>query len=301
VAAEIKVVIHGPVTLTLNDHSSGAPDYLLRNTSKLLEGPDPEQTTTPRQGEHGVRTSLSQYGARTLVFEGEILGDDQGDRKTLEDLLKQGLSLRALQSYAGPDGFVLVEITDEDGSLKQCYAKIASRVTIDVTDDDPARRGFSFVMLAKDSFLYSQTLRSASGEETFAGTSFTVVQGASPTFPFQLSQSTRISATCDNQGTGDAAPVVTISGPTTSPKVTNVTTGKFIELTGLTLEADESVTIDVGQRTIRDQDDNDLSAYWGSGSTWWVLQAGENEITLLDASPDEIEATCLIQWRDTYI
>ncbi|HYH63212.1 MAG TPA: hypothetical protein VD866_00795 [Urbifossiella sp.] len=299
-ATEIKVTIHGPVTLTLNDHSSGAPDYLLVNTPKLLEPPDPDQTTVQRQGEHGVRTSLSLYGPRTLAFEGEIIGDTQAARKVLEDQLKAGLALRALQSFAGEDGYVLVEIEDEDGSLKQCYAKIASKVSIDVIEDDPSRRGFSFVMMTADSFLYGQTLRSASGEETYGGTSFVVAQGVSPTFPFQLYQSTRVSATCTNAGTADAPPVVTITGPTLSPKATNETTGQFIELTGLELEAGETVTIDVGQRTILADDGADLSGHWGSGSTWWVLQSGANEIALLDATGDAIEATCLIQWRDTY-
>lgn len=299
-ATEIKVTINGPVTLTLNDHSSGAPDYLLTNTPKLLEPPEPDQTSVQRQGEHGVRTGLSRYGPRTLAFEGEILGDSQADRKAKEDDLKRCLSLRALQSFAGEDGYALVGIEDEDGSLKQCYAKIASKLSIDVIEDDPARRGFSFVMLTSDSFLYSQTLRSAAGEETYQGTNFMVAQGVSPKVPFQLYQTTEVSATCENAGTADAPPVVTVTGPTTSPKVTNVTTGQFIVLTGLALADGETVAIDAGRRTILKNDSTDLSAYWGSGSAWWVLAVGENEITLLDATGDALTATCLIQWRDTY-
>lgn len=301
-AAEIKVTIHGPVTVVLNDHSSGPPAYLLRNTPKLVETPEPDQETVRRQGEHGVSTSLSGYGPRTLVFEGEIIADDQDDRKEKEETLKQALSLRALQSYAGPDGLVLVEIEDEDGALKQCYAKIVSKITFDVLDNaDPSRRGFGFVMMAPDSFLYSQTLESESGGETYEGTNFQVVQGVSPTVPFQLYENTPPTVTCDVEGTEDTPPVITITGPTDSPKITNVTTGKFFWLDGLVLEDGQTVTIDMARRRAVDQDGTDVTAYRGSGSTWWVLQVGENEITLLDDTPSEIEATAQVQWRSAYL
>src|SRR4051812_14020629 len=129
-AAEVKVTINGPTPVTFNSYAiDDTPAYLLRNTAELLSPPEPRQTRSERQGEHGVHASLAFYGERVLAFSGEIIGESQADRKAKENDLRACLVLSALQSYAGDDGFRLVEITDEDGVLKQCYAVIASRLT----------------------------------------------------------------------------------------------------------------------------------------------------------------------------
>jgi hypothetical protein len=301
-ANEVSVTINGPVVVTLNDVDAADPGYFLRNTPELLAPPEPEQTRTKRQAGHGIRASLPYYGERTFPFAGEILGSSQADRKTKEDALRRCLGLSAVQSFSGDDGFRLVEITDEDGVTKQTYACIASKLNFAVLDDaDPCRRGFDFVMLAKDSFLYSQTLQSETGDETYEGTNFTVVQGVSPTVPFSLYAVTGESVTCDNGGTADASPIITITGASTSPKVTNATTGLYIELDGLELDAAETVVIDVANHTVELADGTDVSGYWASGSTWWVLTPGENDITLLDATPSGLEATLEVEWRNTYV
>lgn len=299
---EVKVTLNGRVTIVFNDYTSGTPEYVIRNTPELLAPPEPRQTKADRQADHGVHDSLSFYNERVLPFSGEIIGTSQSNRKTLEDNLKKCLALKVIQSLDDDDGYILVQITDEDSTLKQCYAKIISKVNFHVLDDiDPSRRSFDFVMMAKDPWLYSQTLQTATGEETYQGTNFQVVESASPTVPFTLYQNTVITATCSNGGTADAPPSITITGPTTGPIITNSTTGEYIDLNGLVLLTGESVTIDVSQRTILKNDGTDLSAYFAAGSTWLVLIPGTNEFTLLDDSPSLIEASCSIQWRNTYV
>jgi hypothetical protein len=248
--------------------------------------------------------SPSLYGARTLPFSGEIVAPDQTTRIAMENTMIQELRLAALQGFGdGTDGQLLVEFELENGTEVQCYARLIQAPQFSYREAYGGRhrvRTFSFALLAKDPNLYSQTLQSESGGETYEGTNFTIVQGSTFKLPFQLYEMTAPSATCDNDGNHDAPPVITITGPTEDPRITNVTTDKFIELTGLTLTAGQSVVIDVGNRTIERNDGTDLSGYWGSGSSWWVLVPGENEITLLDGTPSEIEATATVQWRDTY-
>ncbi len=300
-ANEVKVKINGPVAITLNDYSSGNPVYVLTNTAKLLSAPKTRYTKTDRQGEHGGSVSLPWDEMRELPFEVRIVRDSQSARTAAEDDLRACLARASLQSYSGNDGFILLEITLESGVLTQCYAMLIEGPDFDIVDNaDPGLRDVGFVMLMKDPRLYSQTLQSASGVETYQGTNFSVVQGASPTVPFQLYQNTVVSVTCTNNGTRDTPPAITVTGPTTSPRVTNVTTGKYIELTGLTLLAGESVVIDVSKRTITKNDGTDLSAYWGSGSSWLVLNRGANQLTLLDGTPSLIQATLQVQWRDAY-
>ena len=291
-------------TLVLNSFDLYGKCFTCESVPEMLSSPPVRSSQTPRQGGHGVYDSLSQYGARTLPFEGVLLARTPEERLEMEWALKRYLTLSALQDYATSDGYVLVKIELEDGTLMQCYAKIASAVQFFYREESPGRhmmRGFRFSMVAKDPNLYSQTLKTESGGETYAGTNFQVIQGVSPTVPSQLYSLTPLTATCENLGTSDAPPVITITGPTTSPKVTNVTTGKFIELTGLTLGNGESVTIDVSRGSIELEDGTDVSAYWGSGSDWWVLIPGENEITLLDGNPSLIGATAEISWRDVWL
>lgn len=290
--------------IVFNDFTDRTRFYKVDNPRELLSTLNTERTESARQGEHGTIDSLSRYGSRTLPFSGEIVAPTLADRVAMERALQRALALSAVQDFATNDGYILVKFRLEDGQLTQCYAKILQPPSFSFREEIAARHlisRFSFAMIAKDPRLYSQTLKSASGSETYDGTNFSVVEGESPTVPFTLYENTIMTATCENEGTFDAPPVITISGPTLSPRITNVTTGKYIELTDLELEDGESVEINVGKRTIEKNDGTDLSAYFGAGSTWFVLVFGENVLTLLDGSPSLIEATALIQWRDTFI
>ena len=307
--AELLVTINGNVAITFNDFSSGAPAYLLHNTPEILSTLTTRQTKNPKQGAHGIVDSLTFYDDRPLTFDGEIIGASQADRKAKEEALKQCLALATFQSFAGNDGYMLVQFTDEDGALKQCYAKVVTPPKFGVIDTtDPSRRTFGFVMMAKDPNIYSQTLQTQTGTETFQGTNFMVVQSSAPSVPFQLYQYTAPSLTCVNGGTKDAPPVITINGPTQSPVVKNTTSGVFMDLSGaggLTLLAGEKVVIDVSGYSITKYDvsnnQTNASGYLTAASNWILLLAGSNALTLLDASPTTIAATISVKWRSTYV
>ena len=291
-------------SITFNDFSNPTKFYKVDNLPELLTTLSTESSQNALQGDHGVSDSLSYYGPRTLPFSGEIIAPTQAERIAMERALHQELRLHAIQDYASNDGYILVLFELEDGTELQCYAKIMQPPAMYYREDKirpHLMRRFSFSMIAKDPRLYSQTLSEETGEETYEGTNFSVIQGSSPTVPFQLYQNTVVTATCDNGGNFDAPPAIVITGPTDGPVITNVTTGKFIDLDGLVLEDGESVTIDVAKKTILKNDDTDLSAYFASGSTWLVLVPGENDFELLDDSPSELEAGCTIYWRDAYI
>ncbi len=295
-------------SLTLNDPTtlSSGVGYFLEETSHLLNTLQTRLTTTEKQSAHGVNDSLSFYKERPLPFKGTIIGTSQADRKVKEDALKRVLGLPAQQNYATNDGYILVLITDEDGSLKQCYAKILDPPTFDILDDaDPTMRAFSFQMMAKDKNLYSQTLQSASGTETVIGTSFAVIQGNSPRVPFSLYQSTYPSVIVSANGTTGSLPIITITGPTQSPKVMNLTTGRTMSFPGLVLLAGETLTIDTtGPSIIKTSSgvQTDVSGYLDTANSQWVIiEGGSNQIALIDASPDIIIATIQVQWRDAYL
>src|SRR5207249_3798324 len=128
---------------------------------------------------------------------------------------------------------------------------------------------------------YSQTLQTQSALETVIGTNFMVVQSVAPTVPFQLYKFTFPSITCVNNGTVDAPPVLTINGPTASPKISNVLSGVTMDLSasgGLTLLAGERVVIDVNAASITKYDVSNVatnaSGYLTAASGWIFIKPG---------------------------
>ncbi len=302
-AAEITVSIG---SIAFNDYTPGSavPDssYLLRKTPDIINNIRTRVGTTPKQSEHGVFDSLSFYSERTMPFEGIIVAPSQLQRVAMETALKQQLSLSSFQDYAGDDGYKLVTLTLEDATEVQIYAKIIDPPRFDVVDSaDPKMREFSFVMMARDPIFYGTELKEASGTEGTAGTNFTVRTNDSPTIPFKIFLQTSLAFTCDNAGTMQSPPIITISGPTDSPQVTNRTTGVFMLLDGLTLVDGESVTIDVLGKTILKDNGDDLSGYLSATSDWIYLDPGDNEMSATDATASELELTITMQWRDAYI
>jgi hypothetical protein len=303
---EVQVTI-GSILFSDSASLSAGVGYFLADTPTLLKSPDPRSTQSDRQGLHGINDSLSFYKERILAFKGTIVGSSQADRKTKQTALEKALALPALPNFATNDGYQLILITDEDGTLKQCYAKMIAAFTPDIVDNaDPSLRDFTFVMIAKDPALYGQSLQTASGPETVAGTNFQVVQSSAPKIPFQIYSNTVLSCTATNNGTIGSAPAITVNGPTSAPKITNVTTGKTMSFPSLTLLAGEKLVITVSGPTIYKYDvsnnKTDASGFLDVANSQWIyLEPGANVLDLLDSSPDVIAATLQVQWRDAYI
>lgn len=279
--------------------------YLLNETAGLLSNVPLGESRTPKQGDHGIITGLSFYRERVLRFRGELhaLDGEQSTRKTAQLALEQALALPAQQSYSGADGFVLVRFTDEDSTLKQCYAKLSEKsIEWDIPDNtDPARRGFEFEMIAADPFLYAQELEEAEGEESIVGTNVALIGNTLPILPTPMYLLATISCIANNAGIVEAAPVVTVTGPTESPKVVNQTTGIFMHLDGLTLGVGETATFDILAKTILKNDGTDLSGFFTPESNWMFLAVGDNEISALDDTPGSLDLGLLVQWRPRWI
>jgi len=310
-ALEIEVTIGN---VLLNQNLSPAADfYVLRDTAELLSTLSTRKSDKDKQGGHGTEDSLSQYEARILPFKGEIHASSQSTRITMEKSLKRAVGLQVAQDFDGDDGYKLILITDEDGIAKQLYAKVLDPPEFELIETAmPECREFSFVMYAKDPTLYAQTLSSGSGPESYLTTTFKVQDGALPTIKdgalptAQDAIATSMSIT--NNGTFGTAPVIIISGPTTDPVLENITTGRKMDFSsggGITLAADETLTINVASQTITKKDtqgdETDASGTLTTDSNWIFVEPGNNIFTLFDATPDDLSGQLSIQWRDAWI
>jgi len=286
--------------------------YLLKNTPEILSTLSTRKTDMEKQSEHGVEDSLSFYDARMLPFEGTIYGSTQAARKTMEEALKQAVALPISQSYGGSDGYVLVLITDEDGTEKQIYAKVLEPPKFGLVDDAmPELRSFEFVLYAKDPVIYGQSLTTETGPESYLTTTFTIQDGALPTVQDgdlpTIQESTGSILTVSNGGTIGSPPTITISGPTTDPVVSNLTTGKSMDFSkggGVSLGAGDTLTVNVSARTIVKTSggtDTDVSGALTDASDWIFIEPGDNEFTLFDDSPGDLSGQMQIDVRPAWI
>lgn len=302
--------IVGTLTVQMNlNLRLGQNFYLLTNAKELLTSLSTRHSETPKQGDHGVEGSLSQYGARLLTFEGQIHAQSVTQRVTMEKNLRTCLSLPRSQSYSGDDGYKLIRITDEDGHDKQFYAKIVDMPEFSYPYEGRTKiSAFRFAMIAEDPFLYDQTLTEESGPEAVFSTTFPLQDGSllalqDGSLP-ALQESLVYGITVQNIGTIGAPPLITITGPTSSPVITNETTGRSMSLSGLTLLADERVEIDVSSYAITKYDasdvSSDVSGYLTTDSEWIFIEPGENQISLLDDSPETLEAAIEVDFRSAW-
>lgn len=305
---EIEVTIGA---LHLNQSlEAGSDFFLLKETPALLSTLSTRRSDRDKQGGHGTEDSLSQYGARTLPFKGEIHASSQQARKSMEKQLLQTVGLSALQDFAGDDGYRLLLFKDEDGIDKQIYAKIVDPPEFELLDTAmPESRKFSFVMYAKDPALYGQSLSEKNGPESFLRTSLTVQEGSLPEFREGISPTIReaysASVTAENLGTFGTPPVLTVSGPAENPRIENVTTGKVMEFSDLTLLEGELLLINCSNQSATKIDafgeETDVTGSLTLSSDWLSLEPGSNVLTLRDETPDVLLGQLFVQWRDAWM
>jgi hypothetical protein len=102
-----------------------------------------------------------------------------------------------------------------------------------------------------------------------------------PIFPLRLGGESVVSEiTIDNTGDVETFPTWTIRGPGSNPKMTNLSTGKVIEFTGVTLDDTQSITIDTKNRIVQLNDGTSLFPNLTWTSSFWMLQPGQNTVKI---------------------
>lgn len=104
-----------------------------------------------------------------------------------------------------------------------------------------------------------------------------------PFFPLEVSPETTLGTSeVRNDGDVDAWPVWQVVGPGDNPSIRNDTTGEVVALTGVTLAAGETVTIDTrpGIKTVTGPGGVNLYPNLTLASTLWPLIRGPQSITV---------------------
>lgn len=275
----------------LQDPDDATLGFVLSRPIQGLDFPAVRMASTERSGADGVNVSNSFYGERRIGIEGTIYGFDTD--ATYEAQRRALITALAVEKDA--NGFLIPKvlrfITNDNLDLR-AVVFIASRPEI--------RRS---TLLTGD--FYIDLLAENSLIESFAET-VVIVNTRSlggltipEKLPWIFAGGSGGDTTVTNNGNSIAYPVITLYGPLTSPRLTNLTTGEAIALS-LTIDSGSSVVIDMYNRTVIQGGITNRVPNMTSDSVFWGLLAGANELSLSSAISGEA-GYAEVRFRNSYL
>lgn len=268
-------------SLTLDDAGLGTAVTLHRTSTNRLTGASGllgigplRDVMRPRPTGHGGIDDTRWQGAQPISLEGVVLGTSNADAQTRF----HPIAAAALSTL--DYGASLLKWTEESGLALQRYVKLAGALDPALAPDRPRSVSYQLQLLAEDPRAYSQTL--------------TTVTGGTVT---SLSS-------CVNAGNRKTPPILRVYGSAVAAKITNVTTGEFIQLSG-TIAASHFVELDVYNRRASLDGTAAASTYSNAlvvagSTTWWELAAGTSSVRM-DATAYGTAARVDVLFRSAYV
>lgn len=246
----------------------GNSKYQLSAPLSGLTAPDIRTGDGVYAGVDGGYVSSQLYGFRTIILQGFYIGRDCVEADQLRLDLMTKLHIRYLYpvfitTFSGKHYFVEGYISD-----------IKSDITNSLSGE------FQISILCPDPIIYDggdgSSVDSAWFEQMFykEEPGGFVIKYQAPIEWVAGQMATNI----DNLGEVGAFPIIIIKGKVTNPKITNLTTNKFVELDRVTSSGDELV-IDMRKRIIT-LNGVSIASSRTIDSSWWKLAAGNNKIVL---------------------
>lgn len=239
--------------------------------------------------------------------DGTLLGDGLGKGMTANlrgsiraaSLADRALALQMLRGY-------LRSILRADGTLRwtptgMTERRLTVRLLEDPLDAGPVVKTFSFSLVSPTANFCSSV------QQTIDTSGLTGSIGGGIEFPFDFpvnfgDAGSSGTANVTNAGDTDAYPVVRVYGAIAAPVLRNQTTGKYVSLPGLTLNAGDYAEIDMRGETIVLNGSQSFSLIGSldvAASSFWSLAPGVNVISLSGSSPDA-NAKARVIFRDTF-
>lgn len=264
------------LTFNFNDHVTDPDNFIALQVYPTMDL-EIRNEEIEKEGQHGIWDFFSFYGKRQIIFEGVIVGANEGECHRMKELM-QRVTYLPNQPETANDGTVTILWTDPLGRDVQIEAKLAASIRFSRPLKYRNRLDFIMQLKSPNPIIEGQDLIEESGTRSWEMGSFRLpVVLPAPIEVIRLNV-----LTVDNAGSSTADTVVRLYGstlfPITNPRITNETTSKFMQV-NVTL-ADETEFVVFNSRTgqILDQDNNDLSGDLESGSEFIELNVGENDL-----------------------
>lgn len=249
-----------------------------RLKSRLPQRREVREFDIPLQEETGVADFKTFIGKTMFVLEGTMYPDDEETFAEGRYKLKSVASPQISQDDADSDqGYVPYKWTDN--SDKQLFVKVLY-VDLPESSRGGIKQPFKLWCKLKYPVITSQTAESA-----YIGSSTATISGGSDlpfTLPVVLGATTYSSnGSITNQGTIGTFPTITVYGPVNKPRITNSTTGEYLEFNTNLATSNDVLTINYDQDTCTATvGGNSVLNTQTSGSTYFKLIPGINNFTL---------------------
>lgn len=253
-----------------------------------LESPEIRIDAYDNPGEHGTTIANTLYGQRLIALEGSIRGDTATVYRANRQALREAVSLkRDANSYPIPRYLKF----NDAGGYEYRVPVVTKR--FQMVDTLPTRTDWLLELLATSYAIESETVSTLTVTlPQSGGVTFPI------TFPITFGASSGGTGTATNNGTAEAYPTITLTGPAINPTIYNETTGERIGLT-LTLGASDSVVIDMARRTVLQGGSTNRMGAITTGSSFWALSPGDNLIRFAADSYDT--GTANLSFRSAYL
>lgn len=265
------------------EHNSGGTVYRVK--SRAPQQRNIRELDIPIPFENGISDFETLIGKTVYVLDGTMYPGGESDSEsglaTLRKVSSLELNQEDILSDSGYVPYIWTEFSrNKQVFLKPLYVQMVESTRTGLVQD------FRIISKIKDPTIYSEDLTEASTLPA----SFTVATGTA-IFPFQFpiifgASTSSVSADAINYGDLPAYPVqINIYGPVNSPKITNSTTGEYIEVAVNLTTVANNLSISYDKDSLRvELDGVSVLNQVTDASTYWKLQPGSNVITLTGSS-----------------
>lgn len=250
--------------------------------------------------ENGISDFETLIGKSAYILEGIMYPGGESEYDAGLRALRKLASLDISQSdILSDDGYVPYVFTEFERS-KQIFMKV---LYVDVPEN--TRKGlvqpFRFVCKVKDPTIYGADLKQAdTGDADFTTASGTAVYS----FPYPIiygASTSSVSVDANNIGDVAVYPIsININGPVNSPKITNTTTGDYIQVNVNLATSSNNLVIAYDKDTLSvELDGVSVLNQVTSGSSYFKIPPGSNIFQLTGSSISD-DARAVISFRDGY-
>jgi hypothetical protein len=250
-------------------------------------------------------------------------GEESGDLKRGGKTITLTGRVRALDLAALREGQLAISRafdTDEHAlfwgmlGAENLYIRAKKNQKIDMPEQQTTndyQRGFTIAVRADDPYSYTVAEKSAElvVGAVAGGLRTRLIQPVLLDYPIQTQPRTRVYAnqsvssslvTVENEGPSKTYPVIEIYGPMEDPILTNVTSGRQLVWTGLTLTDGDFIVVDTKEGLIlRGGVSEDYTGFDATQSDFFWLEPGLNDISIVPFSSGS-GARAVVRWRDAY-
>jgi hypothetical protein len=266
----------------IHDPSDSTVGYMLESAQVTRP---PRRDVLRREARHGQKSRSRFFDGAVYDLAGVIVGDP-ATRDTRAGVLEQRLSdlarkhtFRFLRAGRQEEEQALVELVALDMPAEGFQSHVKYAVTLEA--DDPR--------------IYSAALRTNTYDPTAAlsggGMAFPL------TFPIEFTTTTSAYLEAINRGRLETPPVLTVHGPVVDPIVDNDTAGQSVFIS-YPLGVNDTVTVDVAERTVRLNGAVRADLVRAATTRWWELQPGTNRLRLRGSGMASGQTELTVTWRD---